>query len=92
LTSEAAVIRATLKPVAVGESGEHDDNCLGDRQGFGFPSVISKEKASANLLLKGLFNIPLKDPTNAFKAYRREVIGGCRQLISAHFNIMVELP
>jgi hypothetical protein len=78
--------------VPVGESGEHDDNCLGDKQGFGFRSVISKEKACANLLLNWLFNIPLNDSTNAFKAYRREVIGGCRQLISAHFNIMVELP
>ena len=34
LTCEAAVITATLEPLPVGESGEHDDNCLGDRQGF----------------------------------------------------------
>jgi hypothetical protein len=28
------------------------------------------------------FNVPLNDTTNAFKAYRREVIAGCRPLIS----------
>ena len=45
----------------------------------------------ANLFLKLLFNIQLYDTTNAFKAYRREVIEGCRPLISPHFNITVEL-
>ena len=39
-----------------------------------------------------MFNIPLNDTTNAFKAYRGEVIAGCRPLISPHFNITVELP
>jgi dolichol-phosphate mannosyltransferase len=46
----------------------------------------------ANLFLKVMFNIPLNDTTNAFKAYRCEVIAGCRPLISPHFNITVELP
>jgi dolichol-phosphate mannosyltransferase len=46
----------------------------------------------ANLFLKVIFNIPLNDATNAFKAYRREVIAGCQPLISPHFNITVELP
>jgi dolichol-phosphate mannosyltransferase len=46
----------------------------------------------ANLFLKLLFNIQLNDTTNAFKAYRREVIEGCRPLISPHFNITIELP
>ena len=32
------------------------------------------------------------DTTNAFKAYRRTVIEGCRPLISPHFNLTVELP
>ncbi len=45
-----------------------------------------------NLFIKMLFNIPLNDTTNAFKAYRREVIEGCRPLISPHFNLTVELP
>jgi len=46
----------------------------------------------ANRFLKTLFRIRLNDTTNAFKAYRREVIDGCRPLISPHFNLTVELP
>ena len=39
-----------------------------------------------------LFRIKLNDTTNAFKAYRKKVIDGCRPLLAAHFNITVELP
>jgi dolichol-phosphate mannosyltransferase len=46
----------------------------------------------ANLFLRLLFTIKLNDTTNAFKAYRGEVIDGCRPLISPHFNLTVELP
>ena len=46
----------------------------------------------ANNFLRVLFRIPLNDTTNAFKAYRREVIEGCQPLISPHFNLTVELP
>jgi dolichol-phosphate mannosyltransferase len=46
----------------------------------------------ANLFVKLLFRIKLNDTTNAFKAYRRSVIDGCRPLISPHFNLTVELP
>lgn len=46
----------------------------------------------ANLFLRVLFRIRLNDTTNAFKAYRKEVIAGCRPLISPHFNLTVELP
>ena len=46
----------------------------------------------ANLFLRLLFRIKLNDTTNAFKAYRKEAIDGCRPLISPHFNITVELP
>lgn len=46
----------------------------------------------ANLFLRVLFRIRLNDTTNAFKAYRREVIEGCRPILSPHFNITVELP
>jgi dolichol-phosphate mannosyltransferase len=45
-----------------------------------------------NNFLSLLFGIRLNDTTNAFKAYRREVIDGCRPLISPHFNLTVELP
>lgn len=46
----------------------------------------------ANMALMLIFGIRLNDTTNAFKAYRREVIDGCRPLISPHFNLTVELP
>ncbi len=46
----------------------------------------------ANFFIKVIFRIPLNDTTNAFKAYRREVIDGCRPLVAPHFNITVELP
>ena len=46
----------------------------------------------ANLFLRSLFRIPLNDFTNAFKAYRREALEGCRPFLSPHFNLTVELP
>ncbi len=46
----------------------------------------------ANTLLRLIFGIRLNDTTNAFKAYRREAIDGCRPLISPHYNLTVELP
>ncbi len=46
----------------------------------------------ANFFIKVLFKIKLNDTTNAFKAYRRTAIDGCRPLISPHFNLTVELP
>ncbi len=46
----------------------------------------------ANFLVRVGFNIPLNDTTNAFKAYRRTVIEGCRPFLSPHFNLTVEIP
>ena len=46
----------------------------------------------ANNFLRVLFSIRLNDTTNAFKAYRREAVDGCRPLLSPHFNLTVELP
>ncbi len=46
----------------------------------------------ANLFIKVLFRVPLNDTTNAFKAYRRSVIDGCRPFLSPHFNLTVEIP
>jgi dolichol-phosphate mannosyltransferase len=45
-----------------------------------------------NLAIRMLFGIPLNDTTNAFKAYRKTVIDGCRPLIAPHFNLTVEIP
>jgi dolichol-phosphate mannosyltransferase len=46
----------------------------------------------ANLFIKRMFNIPLNDTTNAFKAYRRNVLNGIRPFLAPHFNLTVELP
>ena len=46
----------------------------------------------ANFFIRIMFGIRLNDTTNAFKAYRRTVIEGCRPLLSPHFNLTVELP
>jgi len=45
-----------------------------------------------NVGIRVLFRVPLNDTTNAFKAYRRTAIEGCRPLIAPHFNLTVELP
>ena len=47
---------------------------------------------TANFVIRMLFRIRLNDTTNAFKAYRKEVIDGCRPLIAPHFNWTLELP
>ena len=46
----------------------------------------------ANYFIKVLFRISLNDTTNAFKAYRKEVIDGCRPFIAPHFNMTIEIP
>jgi dolichol-phosphate mannosyltransferase len=57
-----------------------------------YPRVKLMMNRLANLFIRQLFRIKLNDTTNAFKAYRRAVIDGCRPLISPHFNLTVELP
>jgi dolichol-phosphate mannosyltransferase len=57
-----------------------------------YPVVKLIMNRLANLFIRLLFNIKLNDTTNAFKAYRREVIEGCRPLIAPHFNLTVEMP
>ena len=57
-----------------------------------YPKIKLLLNRLANFFLKVLFRIQLNDTTNAFKAYRREVIEGCQPLIAPHFNITVEIP
>jgi dolichol-phosphate mannosyltransferase len=45
-----------------------------------------------NTGIRALFRHGYNDTTNAFKAYRREVIENLRPLLSHHFNMTVELP
>lgn len=47
---------------------------------------------AANRVIRMLFRERYNDFTNAFKCYRREVIDGCRPLLSNHFNLTIELP
>ncbi len=57
-----------------------------------YPSLKLAINRMANSFLQFLFGIHLNDTTNAFKAYRKEVIDGCRPLIAPHFNLTIELP
>lgn len=57
-----------------------------------YPRLKLLINRAANFFVRTLFGFKLNDTTNAFKAYRRTVIDGCRPLISPHFNITVELP
>src|SRR6476469_7008921 len=57
-----------------------------------YPKIKLLLNRLANYFLKVLFRIKLNDTTNAFKAYRKEVIEGCQPLIAPHFNITVEIP
>lgn len=57
-----------------------------------YPRVKLFVNRLANQLVRVGFNIPLNDTTNAFKAYRRTVIDGCRPFLAPHFNLTVEIP
>jgi len=57
-----------------------------------YPRVKYVVNRAANFFLRSLFRVKLNDVTNAFKAYRREVIDGCRPFLSPHFNLTIELP
>lgn len=57
-----------------------------------YPWLKLRVNRLANLFIRWLFRIKLNDTTNAFKAYRKTVIDGCRPLIAPHFNLTVEIP
>lgn len=57
-----------------------------------YPFVKLIANRMVNTMIRFAFNIKCNDITNAFKMYRREVIEGCRPLISPHFNLTVEIP
>lgn len=57
-----------------------------------YPAVKLLLNRMANAFVRLVFRHGLNDTTNAFKAYRREVIEGVRPILSPHFNITVELP
>ena len=58
----------------------------------GYPLVKLVLNRLVNLGIRVLFQHGYGDTTNAFKAYRRTVIDGCRPFLSPHFNLTVEIP
>jgi dolichol-phosphate mannosyltransferase len=57
-----------------------------------YPKLKLVMNRIVNFGIRILFRHRYNDTTNAFKAYRREVIETCQPLLSNHFNLTVELP
>ena len=57
-----------------------------------YPKLKLTVNRIVNLGIRLLFGHGFNDTTNAFKAYRREVIDTVQPLLSHHFNLTVELP
>ena len=57
-----------------------------------YPRLKLVINRAVNLGIRLLFRHGYNDTTNAFKAYRREVIEHVHPLVSPHFNLTVELP
>jgi dolichol-phosphate mannosyltransferase len=58
----------------------------------GYPRLKLIANRIVNFGIRALFRHGYNDTTNAFKAYRREVIEGAGPLVAPHFNLTVELP
>jgi dolichol-phosphate mannosyltransferase len=59
---------------------------------YDYPPLKLVLNRTANLVVRMLFRHGYNDTTNAFKAYRREVIETVQPLLANHFNLTVELP
>jgi dolichol-phosphate mannosyltransferase len=57
-----------------------------------YPWLKLRINRLANFFIRLVFQINLNDTTNAFKAYRKTTLDGCRPFLSPHFNLTVELP
>jgi dolichol-phosphate mannosyltransferase len=57
-----------------------------------YPRVKYVVNRLANQFIRVLFRHHYNDTTNAFKAYRREVVETIQPLLSKHFNLTVEMP
>jgi dolichol-phosphate mannosyltransferase len=58
--------------------------------GYPRPKLIANRIVNTGIRI--MFGHGYNDTTNAFKAYRREVIDNVQPLLSHHFNLTVELP
>jgi dolichol-phosphate mannosyltransferase len=57
-----------------------------------YPRIKLVINRLANWFIRVIFRYRYNDTTNAFKAYRREVIDAIQPLFSNHFNLTVEMP
>jgi dolichol-phosphate mannosyltransferase len=57
-----------------------------------YPTVKKIINRIVNRMIMAVFRVRLNDTTNAFKAYRKSVIDGCRPFLAPHFNLTVEIP
>ncbi len=58
----------------------------------GYPLLKLFVNRVVNFAIRVMFRHGYNDTTNAFKAYRREVIDNIQPLLSNHFNLTVEMP
>jgi dolichol-phosphate mannosyltransferase len=65
---------------------------MGDSSVSGYPRLKLVLNRIVNTGIRFLFRHGYNDTTNAFKAYRREVIETVQPLLANHFNLTVELP
>jgi dolichol-phosphate mannosyltransferase len=65
---------------------------IGGSQLHDYPKIKLVINRVVNLGIRMLFRHGYNDTTNAFKAYRREVIENIQPLLSNHFNLTVEMP
>jgi dolichol-phosphate mannosyltransferase len=61
-------------------------------QVYDYPRLKLVLNRLANWFVRVLFRHGFNDTTNAFKAYRREVVETIQPLLSNHFNLTVEMP
>jgi dolichol-phosphate mannosyltransferase len=59
---------------------------------YDYPRLKYVVNRLANQFIRILFRHRYNDTTNAFKAYRREVVETIQPLLSKHFNLTVEMP
>jgi dolichol-phosphate mannosyltransferase len=59
---------------------------------YEYPRLKYVVNRLANQFIRILFRHRYNDTTNAFKAYRREVVETIQPLLSKHFNLTVEMP
>lgn len=58
----------------------------------GYPLVKLVINRIVNAVIRVVFRHGYNDTTNAFKAYRREVVEEIQPLVSNHFNLTIEMP